>query len=205
MKRCTLQRRRALPLLLTPIFFAGVCDPGDIDILPVLEDSFSFEVGLEGWSVVASDLGSPAATWSVETSSEQSTSGSNALKIGINNTGGQARVFMKRPFDLEASTDYQIDLGFQLGSSDAGAANAWNVVAGASTLEPVDGAGLAVLGTTENRAGEATVQWSERAGILSVRTGPESGRIWISVGVWATSAFDRSYWIDDLAIVVRLP
>lgn len=205
MKPIIVRRWRAFPLFLTPVFFAGVCDPGDIDILPVLEDSFSFEVGLEGWSVVASDLGTPPATWSVEVSTEQSTSGASALKVGINNTGGQARVFMKRPFDLEPETEYQIDVRMQLASQDAGAANAWNVVAGASLLEPLDAAGLAVIGTTDNETSEASLQWSERSGILSIRTGPESGRVWISAGVWATSAFDRTYWIDDLAVVVRLP
>jgi len=201
-----LSRWRVFPLLLTPVFFAGVCDPGEISIVPVLEDRFSFEAGLAGWSVVASDLGSPPGVWSVEASSEQAVTGSESLKLSLDNTGGGAKLFVKRPFDLQPSTDYQIEVNFQLASADAGDLNLWNVVSGATTAEPLDGAALVALGTTAN--GQATVAgvvWSPRNGTLAVRTGPDSGRVWIALGISATSAFSRSYWIDDVSVVVRLP
>ena len=192
--------------MVLPVLLAGVCDPGDIELVPRLEDQFSFEVGLEGWSVIAAELGTPPNVWSVETSQEYAVVGVSALKLTLENNSGQSKLIVRRPFDLDPNTDYEIDVSFQLASADADDGNPWTVLAGATAIDAVGAAGLTGIDGTENgRETGAEVVWSPKGATFSVRTGPNSGRVWIAVGVGATTQSARSYWIDELRVTARLP
>jgi len=184
------------------MFGAGVCDSGELEIVPVLEDQFSFESGLQGWSVLVSDLGMPPAEWSVTQSADQAASGAGALRIQLAPQGVGPRVMLQRPFDLEPDTEYDLQLTFQTGTEEV-AATAWSLLGDADPIPWDDASGLPTLGPLTATGSSGTVTWGEQSATLGVRTRSDSGRIWVAFGLLATSAEARTYWIDDLKVTVR--
>ncbi len=196
-----MKRRLVFPPLIAAFLSAGVCDPGSLEVQPELEDRFSFEGDLEGWSVGASGLGEPPAPWGASRSMEQAFAGSASVSLSLENTGGEGRVFLRRRFDAAPATDYTVEVSFALGTADEGTTNLWNLVAGVSR-EPPSGGGLVGVGDTGGGVGGG-FQWVEKTATLNLRTGPDSGRLWLGLGVWGTSPFTRQYFIDDVRVRIR--
>ncbi len=195
-----MKRPRLLLAALLPFSFAGVCDPGSLEVQPEVEERFSFEADLEGWSVAASGLGEPPAAWGAGRSTDQAFAGDAAVSLSLDNATSQGRVFLRRRFDIAPATDYAVELSFALGTADEGTANLWNLVAGVGRDAP-SGGGLVTIGDTGGGAGG--LQWVQKTASLDLRTGPDSGRLWIGLGIWGTSAFAREYFIDDVSVRIR--
>ena len=200
-----MNRRMVLPLLLAFPFLGGVCDPGTVDVVPELEDRFSFEGGLEGWSVAASGLGEPPQPWQVSVTAAESTDGDQSLRLFLDNRSAQGRAFIRRRVSLVPDTDYRAELTFQWGTRDTGGVGVWNLIAGVGRDEPRSGAGLVTVGDTgsDGVGSQGALQWVDKSATLDFRTAPDDGRMWIAMGLWGTSPFAREYFLDDVVLTIR--
>ena len=181
--------------------FAGVCDPGTVDVFPELEERFSFESGWDGWAAGARDLGEPPAPWGARLTSEAALDGSRSLALSLDNGSAQGRVFIRRRFDLLPDTPYRAELTFGLGTRD-GDLNPWTLVGGAAPSATAVGAALVTIGDTGGPGG-AELAWVPETAAIDFQTASDDGRVWIALGIWGTSPFSREYLLDDLTVSIR--
>lgn len=176
---------------------AGVCDPGTVDVVPILEDRFGFEQGMDGWVVAFHDAGATGALWSLDRQPVTGAVGSGALAFQMTATAPGQVLFVRRPFLLDPGTDYSVEVvGLVAGLDAPGAAD--ELVVGAGSVPPGGGTlgTVSTVGTTEGT-------WSERTASLNVRTLADSGDLWVAVGFRSTSTGVRSQGLDDLQIRIR--
>jgi len=194
-------RFRPFLALLGPVWTvsacAGVADPV---IYPEFEFSFSFESGLEGWAPSSADMG--AGTWAIEGSSERASAGARSARLQLVNAGGAGKIWLTRELEVTPHKRYSVDLSFDLATSDHGPVAPWKVILGARIAPPLAAAELDFLGDTssglETSAGPA---WAAKRFTMTAQADGE-GALFLALGVWGTTPGTRSYWVDNVKVVL---
>lgn len=185
-----------LPLLAT------VCDKlGEIVIVPEFEMSFSFESGFGAWMAGGLDLLDPPVVWSASSSSLEASDGERSVRFDLDNLNGQAKIWIFREFEVAPGQRYDIAISFDLATADA-STDAWQVIAGAHTAPPETAAELRVHdATAAPGSGGGSIEWVPKQYAVQGQA-DEEGLLYIIVGVWGTGSGARTYYVDDLRLVL---
>lgn len=168
-------------------------------IVPEFEFSYSFESGLAGWTERSADLGAGWAT--VGTTTSQAASGSTSVAFGLGNAGGAGKIWVTRELMVTKDQSYTVDVTLKLGSADAQSAAPWKVIAGAQLAAPTTAAGLPMQDETTAGGTGGGVAWAEKSYSFPAKADPD-GRLFLTLGIWGTSPGERTYWMDDVRVVL---
>ena len=160
----------------------------------------SFEVGFDGFAADGTDLDDPPIEWSVERSQEEADDGAWSARLELDNLNDAGKIWIERAFDLEPGVTYDVEVSYRFGTSDFGDINAWTIIAGVDPENPEEVDDLTFQGTTSTgRDEDVGVVWLDKSHAFTATAGP-NGELWVSLGVWGTSEFPRTYYLDDLRI-----
>lgn len=160
----------------------------------------SFESGFDGFVVDGTDLDDPPVEWEIERSNERANDGEWSVRFELENLNDAGKIWIERRFDLEPNRAYDVHLSYAFASADFGDVNLWTVIAGVAPVDPESVDDLSFQGSTSNGADDDVgFVWLEFVTPLEVTTGP-TGETWLSLGVWGTSEFSRSYHVDDVRV-----
>lgn len=194
--------RSSIPLLLTVVFLALVAACSDDPTGPGdgLVFETSFETGFDGFVPDGADLDDPPIEWEIERTDERADDGVWSVRLELENLNDAGKIWIERRFDLEPGRVYDVELSYAFASADFGDINAWTIIAGVTPTDPEAAADLPFQGSTANGADDDVgFVWLQRSHDLTVTTGA-SGEAWLSLGVWGTSEFTRSYHLDDVRV-----
>jgi hypothetical protein len=183
---------------------AGLACDGDPVAGPsdVVRFSTGFESGLDGFAPDGADLDDPPVEWSVARSNERAESGAWSVRLQLENLNDAGKIWLERPFELEPGRTYDVAIAFDFASADFGDINLWTIVAGASGEDPEDRDDLVSRDDTGNGAdADVGYVWERKEYAFAGETGGD-GALWIHLGVWGTSEFGRTYFVDDVEIVI---
>ena len=193
---------RSATALLVPLSLLaldGCVEPTE----PFIQQTYAngFESSFD-WSADGTDLDEPPVVWSVERSNEFSETGDWSVELELENLNDAGKIWMERPFQLQPGADYDIEIAFDFASADFGDVNLWTIIAGASTVEPETRENLTFRESTGNGSPvDAGLVWLPKRYALTATAQAESGLLHMALGVWGTSEFSRTYYIDDVEIV----
>lgn len=190
---------RSVVLLTATPFLAGVCDTARIVVAPEVEQSFSFESGLEGWEAAGTDLIDPPVDWDVSVTGEEAVEGERSVRFRLSNLNDMGKIWIQRPFQLSANQAYEVVVRYRFGTSDAGEVNLWRLLTGVHLDPPVTRGHLTVQGDTGHEGEGPGLVWTEKSFTFQARTAADA-RLWVSVGVWGTFETERIYYVDDLTV-----
>lgn len=197
-----LNRRWPLvPVLVLPLL-ATVCDDlGEIVIVPEFEMSFSFEAGLGAWLPGGLDLVDPPVVWSASSSSLEASEGDRSVRFDLDNLNGHAKIWIFREFEVAPHQRYDIDISIDLATTDA-SADAWQVIAGAHTAPPESSAELRFHDATAAAGSDGgSLEWVTKQYTVQGQA-DEEGLLYIIAGVWGTGPGARTYYVDDVRLVL---
>lgn len=160
----------------------------------------SFETGLDGFASDGTDLDDPPIEWSIQRTQEEADEGEWSVRLDLDNLNDAGKIWIERAFDLEPGATYDVDVTYAFGTSDFGDINTWTIIAGVDPANPEVVDDLTFQGsTTTGEDEEVGVVWLDKSHSFTATAGA-SGELWVSLGVWGTSEFPRTYYLDDVRI-----
>jgi len=174
---------------------------------PAVDLRFSFESGLEGWAVSATDtlVGGSGIPWWVRPSTSQAFEGSNALEFYMANFTDAAKIWIVRSITVSPNRPYRVTINYALGTRDYGTANLFSLITGVTAIEPRTAADLANTflrdATGNGASSDVGYRWIDKRVELDVTANAE-GRLYVVVGVWGTWETARTYYVDTLRVQV---
>lgn len=182
---------------------AAACDLGTSEPFLQRTFGFTFESDLGQWAADGADLDDPPVTWSIERSDELAERGEWSVRLSLDNLNDAGKIWMERAFELTPGASYDIEAAFDFASADFGDVNLWRVIAGASSVDPETPDDLTFQDETGNGMEEDLGHvWTTRRYQLGTLTAnPETGVLWVALGVWGTFETERTYYIDDLELI----
>lgn len=177
------------------------CDVGSSEPFVRRTLAFTFESTLVPWEADGTDLDDPPVTWSIERSDARAEEGAWSVRYELENLNDAGKIWLETALGgLTPGVTYQVQIEFDFGSDD-GAVNAWALVAGASDDDPETAADLDThLTATLSPSGAGIFAWDRKEFTTTVTT--TDGQIWFAIGVWGTSEFTRTYFVDNVDIEV---
>lgn len=194
--------RSPIPLL-TPLAFLAIvaaCSddatgPGDGLVFET-----SFEDGFDGFVPDGIDLDDPPVAWEIERTDERADDGEWSVRLELENLNDAGKIWIERAFDLEPGAAYDVEVTYAFGTSDFGDINTWTIIAGVDPENPEVVGDLTFQGSTSTGGDEDVgVVWLDKSHSFTATAGA-SGELWVSLGVWGTSEFPRTYYLDDIRI-----
>ncbi len=175
---------------------------------PEVSATFSFEQGMDGWTAVAADTGAPPgayAPWSIVPATDFAYDGEQALRLFMANHTDAAKIWIVRSFAVAPGRTYQVDVSYAFGSSDFGELNRFDLLTGSFRSPPTDGPTL-LAGTVHDHTGNGShtdvgYRWL-RKHVRTALPAAASGAFYVVVGIWGTTEFSRTYYLDDLTVQV---
>lgn len=193
-------RPRILILGVLSIPLAGLlaCEADD----PFIQQTFgfTFETGLVQWEPDGTDLEDPPVEWSIEISDSIANEREQSVRLHLENFNDAGKIWMERAITLLPRSTYDVTLAFDFASADFGDVNLWTLIAGATNENPEVADDLVFQSDTGNGAGsDQGFVWERKEFRFTVDTGSD-GQVWLAIGVWGTSEFTRTYFVDDVAV-----
>lgn len=184
--------------LLAVAFLAVACDTDPITIVAEVDETYGFEGSAEGWTEFSRPGAGGAASAAVST--QQASDGSGSMRLSLNDPSGTGAVYVTRRFtDLAEDRGYDVEISFDLGSSDDSPADAWTLRAAAEASQPGSGSTFQNVGSTAVAGGG--LAFEPRTAALVTSTGPD-GELWVTVGVRQDGAGNREYYLDRLRVML---
>lgn len=199
MIRSGLFRRFSPPLLSVLVLTTGLtaCDGGaGIVIVPELSIVEGFENGLAAWTVTGLDTELSPQGSGAEIVEGDASEGTRSARIRLASPTGTGRVWLGRSFELTPDWAYDVAITLDVRPVDAGAGEAWRVLAGAHTEAPGDPASLTIQDAIVPDEGE---EWATREYIVRAQA-DEEGQLFVAIGVWSVSPGTRSHDFDSVEI-----
>ncbi|GMV08090.1 MAG: hypothetical protein AMXMBFR53_43650 [Gemmatimonadota bacterium] len=151
---------------------------------------------MEEWTTSTADLASGTA--SLVGAQDQASHGSRSVRVALENPGGAAKAWMTRELEVTPDQRYTVELAFDLRTTDA-TDDAWTLIVGVGPQAPAGPAALNYQGDTG--AGAPAGGWAEKSATLTAQADDE-GRLHLTLGVWGTTSGSRTYWIDNVRVVL---
>ena len=157
---------------------------------------------MEQWQARGIDLelGDTLIAWSIQRTQEMATDGSTAVKFYLENYNDAGKIWIQRPFAVQANSPYDVHVAYAFASADFGMANLWTIITGVVTQPPQTRDDLVWQGHTGNGSDrDVGFQWLAKDYDFNVHAGPD-GQLYILVGIWGTWETPRTYYLDSLAV-----
>lgn len=181
--------------LLVPALLVAACTADPVTIHPEVEDSYGFETGLSGWTVVTA--AGTEGTVTVTASSDMASTGSGSVALSFDDASGSGVAVLTRSFQVEPDQAYDVELLFDLATADGPGVQPWTIRAGAGAAAPDGAAGLVSVGSTQSD--DTLLDFEARAVSVQGTSGTD-GTFWVSVGVSQDTGGSRVYFVDDLEV-----
>jgi hypothetical protein len=164
---------------------------------------FSFEGSMEGWSKSALDIDNPPVTWEISLTLDMARDSTSSVRFYVNNINDKSKIYIERGFDADAGVDYKVRVSYQLASRDWGQANLWTIITGATTLPAASPTDLETQGSTGNGYGsDVGPMWMYRSYEFNDVRASDAGKIYVQIGIWGTSEFARTYYLDSVYVIL---
>ncbi len=174
------------------------CDFGG-ELFQRTEINNTFETTLAPWVPDGTDLDEPPVEWSIERSDERANEGDWSAELTLENLNDAGKIWLETSVQrLVPGVTYDVRLAFDFGSSD-GEINAWRIIAGASPNNPETVDDLVFRESTAVPGGDFT--WTRKEYEFEA-TANLQGTLTFMIGVWGTSEFTRTYFVDDVVIEI---
>lgn len=196
-------RPRRLPVAIAVGALATACDASTSEPFERRTFGFTFEGDLGDWAADGTDLDDPPVTWSIERSDELAERGEWSVKLFLDNENDAGKIWLERAFALTPGVAYDVEVAFDLASADFGIVNHWRIIAGVSASDPETVDDLSFQDETGNGAEDDVgfVWLPKRYAFQNVVADPDTGVLWVSIGVWGTFETPRTYFIDDVELI----
>ena len=205
-RRARRQRVQRLLLYFTAaVALLGVSACSDvIEPRRVIDQQFSFETDLDGWSARAVDdrIGESVARWEVVRSSSRATDGQWAARLSLENHTDAAKVWLGRDFAVAAGRDYRVTIDFDFATADYAQVNLFRLIAGALPHAVADRRDLDPFyrGETGNgQSADVGYRW-QRKTYQAVARSAADGTLHVFFGIWGTYETTRRYYFDAVRI-----
>ncbi len=178
-------------------------DGSGLEIVPKFDDRFSFETDadMEEWDARGLDLDDPPITWEIARSTEQATEGAHAVRFRLDNLNDQGKIWIERRYEVAPDQESGVTITFDLVTPDFGTVHLWRRLAGAAPDAPMTAADLiSSLDTGNGEPSDVGFQTVEKT-VTVLTKSDEDGEMFVYVGIWGTSEFSRTYYVDDLHAV----
>ena len=194
--------RIARAILVTSLAVLPACDVATSEPFARVTLEDGFEVSLLPWDPDGTDLGDPPVVWSIVRSNDRATEGSWSARLRLENLNDQGKIWIERGLaNLGPLQDYRVEISFMFATADFGTINLWRILAGTAPQNPETAADLPVQDDTGNGSNtDVGFRWIEKRYTVDGRTGAD-GTLWFVIGVWGTSEFTRTYYVDQIRIV----
>lgn len=197
-----MRRSILLGLLGAVVLASAGCDFSTSEPFVRRTANYTFEATLTPWQPDGTDLEDPPVEWSIERSDERANERQWSVKLELDNVNDAGKIWIEASptifQNLVPGETYEVRIAFDFGSSD-GEVNAWRIIAGASAQNPEDAEDLTFQGSTVSGGALGEVTWTRKEFTFTF-TASANRTIWFAIGVWGTSEFPRTYYIDDLDI-----
>ena len=182
----------------------AACSDDSTGPSPVVNDRFTFDANMEGWTARATDVDHEGGEvdWEVARSDDQKAQGSHSLEFYQDNLTDAAKVWIEKSYTLEPETEYEVRIDYRLGTKDFGNANLFKNVAGARAAAPQTGADIQAIARDETGNGATSdvgYRWLSKSYTSTVET-DAAGKLYVVVGIWGTWETERSHYVDDLRV-----
>ena len=166
---------------------------------------FSFEGSMEGWSKNGLDLENPTVAWDIGLNLDMARDSTSSVRFYLDNVNDKAKIYIERAFAVDTSADYHVRVTYQLASRDFGDVNLWTIITGA-TSRPVASVGdLTPQGNTGNGyPSDVGPVWMYKSYEFDLRSS-DAGKIYVQIGIWGTSEFPRTYYLDPVYVSFTKP
>jgi hypothetical protein len=194
-------RPRPLLAVLACVAAMAACDRlPDAVIVAEFDLTFSFESGLTGWTSATADLG--AGTGSIAESQSEASAGSRSATLVLNNSSGAGKVWMTHELEVTPDQSYSVDISFDLATTDHGTTEPWKIIVGLRQEAPTGPSELDFQGDTSSGLETAAgAVWTKKTFTVAAKADDE-GRLFLSLGVWGTTAGARAYHLDNVRVVL---
>jgi hypothetical protein len=189
-------------------FILSSCGGATEPQIPIVELQSSFEAGLEGWTVDATDIivGGAEIPWWVRPGTALAFEGSSALEFYMANYTDAAKIWIVRPIAVPANLPYRVTISYSFGTKDYGDLNLFSLVSGAASANPrslaSDPSRSFVHEATSNGApNDVGYRWIQKQTEVNVVSNAE-GYLYVVVGVWGNWETERTYYVDALHVQV---
>jgi hypothetical protein len=165
---------------------------------------FSFEDSMEGWEAKTLDLelGNSTIDWSITRSQENAKNGSSSLRLYLANWNDMGKIWIERSFAVKPNTQYRVNISYAFASADWGAANFFKIITGVLQKQATSRDQLMYQGDTGNGAqSNVGYIWMEKNYSFPVES-DVTGKLFVTVGVWGVWETPRTYYLDDLKVVI---
>ena len=199
-----MRKLRIVPVVavLAMMALAG-CGGGNTINPPSNAQVFSFESDMQGWTKKGIDLvvGGSTVDWSIQRSTDRATVGANSLKFYLDNRTDAGKIWIERPFAVNANQRYRVNVQYSLATSDFGDFNLWSIITGVRATPAQNRNDLTYQGNTGNGANsDVGYRWFEKSYNFDATSGAD-GKLYVDIGVWGTWETPRTYYIDNVRVV----
>jgi hypothetical protein len=189
------------------LLLAAACSSDSTGPAPLVDERFSFETDLAGWTAHAADVddGGAVAEWTIERSNVRADDGEWSVRLFQNNLTDAAKTWLARSFTVAPNTAYEVTIAFRFATPDHGAIGNFRLIAGAAATAPTTGAELASFAREETSYGDGPDQgyrWLSKSYTQTVTSGA-GGTLVALVGVWGTFEVAKTYFVDQLRVQIR--
>lgn len=177
---------------------------------------YSFETDWEEWLRKEADIElfeGGEINRSIERSQEMAIDGNTSIKFYMNNINDAGKIWIEKNFTVNPNEDYEVQVNFYFASNDWGDFNLFRIIAGAQATSPQTPEEIVEIhynlynkykekATTYN-SGEldSGYVWTHKNFEFSV-TSNEFGIIYVVLGIWGTWETHRTYYIDNVQIII---
>lgn len=194
-----------ISLIVVFLFLSPGCQIADSDFRNKQEFLFSFEQDLEGWVPAGTDLEMVDTTiaWSIDRSKEFVSSGSYSLKLYLENWNDAGKIWIEKPFAIDPFCSYEVIVEFDFGTATNSDINNFTIICGVSKKKPVSRDDLMYQDQTGNGSDVYVgYKWLRKSYSFNVDASPGE-KIYATVGIWGTWETPRTYYVDNLKIMIR--
>jgi len=177
--------------------------------------SFSFESGFDNWAVRILDEGPGGLTGSsVLISTQEARDGTSSLRFELDSRSGDGKLWIERNFRFNDTSRRRVTVTFSFASADLGTVGNFRILAGARGRRSETGGDLMPLAQEDTGNGSSTLvgyRWMEKSYTTTIDPFPIGGgsasqvqsELWVVVGVWGTVNARRSYFVDNVRVMIE--
>lgn len=192
---------RLIPILIGLILISvGISGCIEEPEKPIYSYFYSFENDMENWINDGTDLGNPTINWTIERSQEHSYEGNYSVKLYLENYNDAGKIWIEKEFNYSPNTEYEVTVSYLFATRDFGEVNLFRIITGVATESPETSDDLTYQDDTGHHQDEdIEFIWLEKNYTFSILTS-DTGKIFVSIGVWGTWETPRTYYIDSVNI-----
>lgn len=124
------------------------------------------------------------------------------MRFTLANPGGAAKVWLTREIEVTPGKSYTAQISFDLATADHAVGEAWKLILCARDTVPATASALDFQGDTASGQATSTgIVWAQKRFVVPAQ-GDAKGHLYLSVGIWGTAPGTRTYWLDNVQVVL---